>query len=70
MAIPEALIERARHGQATVSLWSNPGKVYQRGSSRAVADGGRRNSDLCSPLFASRRWPGSGLGHDGNRNDL
>jgi RND family efflux transporter MFP subunit len=28
VAVPEALIERVRTGQATVSLWSNAGKVY------------------------------------------
>jgi RND family efflux transporter MFP subunit len=28
VAVPEALIERVRTGQATVSLWSNAGKTY------------------------------------------
>jgi RND family efflux transporter MFP subunit len=31
VAIPEALIDRVRSGVATVSLWSEPGTVYQAG---------------------------------------
>jgi len=49
VAIPEALIERARHGQATVSLWSNPGKVY-----RAVLRELSPTADAATRTYAAR----------------
>ena len=48
-AIPEALVDRARSGRATVSLWSSPGKTY-----RAVLRELSPAADAATRTYAAR----------------
>jgi RND family efflux transporter MFP subunit len=49
VAVPEALIERVRTGQATVSLWSNAGKTYP-----AVLREFAASADVATRTFQAR----------------
>lgn len=49
VAVPEAMIERVRTGQATVSLWSNAGRTYQASLREFAA-----SADVATRTFQAR----------------
>ena len=64
VAIPETLVERAKTGSASVTLWSEPNRKYSREAARDFAERRSRNPHLSRQILAARRRRQGRTRHD------